>query len=451
MKVFLSSLDKDRLDLEPKWLKDSRKRSLEYYNLLPNEVSSLYNKYTSITSLNSDAIFFDIDKKQPSQYILKHFNEMENSVLSVNNSINIKIDKELEEKGVIIKNIINALEDDKGLIREIIEKIDPLEDRFLALENALFNSGIFIYIPPNLVIEKPITLIHEMIDSSNVIRNLFYIDRSSSATIIQEIYSNTEEQALFELNQSYLSNNSSLNHVVLQSMNNRSVHIANYKSYIMRDANLNSYLGAFGGFISRYKIDNILEEEGANVEHMENVLGNNEQIFDITANLIHNSHNTRGKAISKNIVRDKSKSLFKGMIKISKEARNSESYLAGHAIIMNKGAKADSIPSLEIENNEVKATHSASVSQINEEEIFYLQARGFSREEAERFIIMGFVEPLLRRLTSEARIWTTYLIEKKWYNMPLIINNEEVQKFVEIEKESKRIEKDIFEKHYKYR
>ncbi len=204
--------------------------------------------------------------------------------------------------------------------------------------------------------------------------------------------------------------------------------------------------------MSRYKIDNMLEGKGANVEHTETIFGSNSQVFDITSNLLHKSSNTRGRIVSKSIVRDKARSLFKGMIKIDKQASNSESYLAGHAIILNKGAKADSIPSLEIENNEVKATHSASVAQIDEEQLFYLTARGFSKEEAKRFIVLGFVEPLLRRLSPEARAWTKYLIDSKWNSKPLIIKmNDAMKDLIEVEREGKRIESDLFEKHYKYR
>ncbi len=259
-------------------------------------------------------------------------------------------------------------------------------------------------------------------------------------------------QVLFELNESYIADNAEFNHIILQAMNEKTAHIANIKAYVSRDARLNSYLGGFGSLFSRYKVDNALEEEGASVEHMETAFGSNNQLFDITSNLLHKSHSTRGRIIAKNIVRDKARALFKGMIRIDKDAYNSESYLAGHAILLNKGAKADSIPSLEIENNEVKATHSASVAQIDEEQIFYLNARGFSREDAKRMIVLGFIEPLLRRLSTEARAWTKYLIESKWYGKPLIIRSDEtMQEFLEVEKEYKRIETDLFEKHYKYR
>ena len=100
------------------------------------------------------------------------------------------------------------------------------------------------------------------------------------------------------------------------------------------------------------------------------------------------------------MLKDKSKSVFKGMIRIGKDARNSSAYLAGHAILLSPDAKSDAIPGLEILTNEVKATHSASVAQIDQEQIFYMMTRGLSEDEAKKFIVLGFLEPAISRIHS---------------------------------------------------
>jgi Fe-S cluster assembly scaffold protein SufB len=151
-------------------------------------------------------------------------------------------------------------------------------------------------------------------------------------------------------------------------------------------------------------------------------------------------------------MKDTSQSLFKGMIKINKNAKSTESYLAGHAILLDKGAKSDAIPGLEIESNEVKATHSASVSQIDEKQIFYLMSRGLSEESAKREIVGGFLEPISRRMGPTIRAWINYLIENKWLGKPLILRTDEaMEQILEVEKTRYRETEDIFEKHYKYR
>jgi len=139
------------------------------------------------------------------------------------------------------------------------------------------------------------------------------------------------------------------------------------------------------------------------------------------------------------------------MIRIKEKASKSNSYLSGRSILLDKGAKSDSIPGLEIFTNDVRATHSASVAQVDDEQIFYLQTRCLNREEAERTIVEGFLEPLSRKMSYQVRAWITYLIESKWENRELSINtDEELRKFVEVE-ETRYNEKAEIEQHYKYR
>ena len=120
-------------------------------------------------------------------------------------------------------------------------------------------------------------------------------------------------------------------------------------------------------------------------------------------------------------------------------------------ILLDKGAKSDAIPGLEIFTNDVKATHSASVAQIDEEQIFYLKSRCLSQQEAERTIVEGFLEPLSRKMSYQVRAWIAYLIESKWEGRDLGINtDEELAKFIEVE-ETRYNEDAEIEQHYKYR
>src|SRR5881628_649939 len=138
-------------------------------------------------------------------------------------------------------------------------------------------------------------------------------------------------------------------------------------------------------------------------------------MFDIVTDLTHQAPSTTGSVLARGVLRDKSRLVFKGMIRIEKGAKNSRSYLAEHAMILSKNARADAIPGLEIETNEVKATHSGSVAQIDEEQVFYLMARGLSQSEAKKLIIVGFLHPAVQRITSRTvRAGIQYLIEEKW-------------------------------------
>jgi FeS assembly protein SufD len=335
-----------------------------------------------------------------------------------------------------------------------------LEDKFLALEGSAFQSGIFIYIPRNVMLEEPIRIITSLAEdgTSLISRNIVVADTGSKATIVQELYApgssgrQDVQQGYFELVETHVNPNAHLELVTLQAMGHDTINVSNRKAFVERDGKMSWYLGMFGSLLSRYKTDGVMIGPGASSEDVEIVFGVGNQSFDVMSNLIHRAPHTRGRVLVKSVLKDNSKSLFKGMIKIDKQGRGTESYLAGHAILLDRGAKSDAIPGLEIETNEVKATHSASVAQIDENQIYYLTTRGLSREGAKREIVAGFLEPLSRKMGPTIRAWINYLIEGKWQGKQLMLRTDEaMEQILEVEKSRYRETQDLFEKHYKYR
>ncbi|HEY9399179.1 MAG TPA: SufD family Fe-S cluster assembly protein [Nitrososphaeraceae archaeon] len=471
--ISLSSLDdkyvkeKSNMNSEPEWLMEIRNNAFSNYSSLPHEVSPLYKKYSDANLLYPDRVFLSQGIKSyiPEDYLNERIRELdkETSMLKIGSSIvHSKISDKLLKQGVVISDLKSAIKDYGSIIKDKMysNQLSYSEDKFLALELSCFDSGVFVYIPRNVIIDDSIRIINVLAPdgTSSITRNIVIAESNSKASIVQELYSNKQfddkfQQSLFELLECYLGSNARLEVVTLQALNEKnSVNFSNRKAFIERDAKMSWYMGLFGGQLSRYKIDNIMKGEGASAEDVEIIFGINDQSFDVTSNLIHNGPNTRGRVLSKSVMKDKSKSLFKGMIKIDKNGKSAESFLAGHAILLDKGAKSDTIPGLEIETNEVRATHSASVAQIDENQIFYLMCRGLSNEEAKREIVSGFLEPLSRKMGPTVRAWVNYLIENKWLGKPLLLKTDEAMEHIlEVEKSRYRETEDIFEKHYKYR
>jgi FeS assembly protein SufD len=471
--ISLSSVDdkyvkeKSNMNSEPDWLMEIRNNAFSNYSSLPHEVSPLYKKYSDANLLYPDRVYLSQGTRSyvPEEYINERIRELkkETSILKIGSSIvHSNVSDKLLKQGVVISDLKSAIKDYGNIIRDRLysNQLNYSEDKFLALELSCFDSGIFVYIPRNVIIDDSIRIIDVLAPdgTSSITRNIVIADSNSKASIVQEIYSNKQfgdkiQQSLFELLECYVGSNSRLEVVTLQAMNEKnSVNFSNRKAFIEKDAKMSWYMGLFGGQLSRYKIDNIMKGEGATAEDVEIIFGINDQSFDVTSNLIHYGPNTRGRVLSKSVMKDKSKSLFKGMIKIDKNGKSAESFLAGHAILLDKGAKSDTIPGLEIETNEVRATHSASVAQIDENQIFYLMSRGLSNEEAKREIVSGFLEPLSRKMGPTIRAWVNYLIENKWLGKPLLLKTDEAMEYIlEIEKSRYRETEDIFEKHYKYR
>ena len=444
---------------EPAWLKEYRKNSLNVYQNLPLETSPLYNKYTDASRMDPEQVSLAInsDKSIP-DFLANRLAELKNeiSIIQIGSNIHkINLPDELQKKGLVISSLDDALKNHNDIIQKTLESTNSNEDKYTALNNAAFNSGIFIHVPRNLILEKPIHFVSSLsVDGSSTIsRNVIVTEESSKASIVQELYApkSSHQQAYLELLNVSVGQNSQLDGTTLQVMDSSAVNFSTRKSNIAQDGKINWYLGLFGAMLSRYRIDYYLNGKGANANDSEVVFGNDEQSFDLSSNVNHEKPATEARVIEKSILKDKSKSLFKGMIRIKEQASKSNSFLSGRSILLDKGAKSDSIPGLEIFTNDVKATHSASVAQIDEEQIFYLQTRCLSREEAERIIVEGFLEPLSRTMSYQVRAWIAYLIESKWQGRDLgLKNDEQLKAIVEVE-ETRYDENAEIEQHYKYR
>ena len=470
-----------REDRDPSWVATLRQRAFSKYSSLPSEVSPLYVKYSDVNRIRPERIYLS-DGFEKSKSLVKPHDELQarlnelghedSTIVRIGSSINrISVPEKILNQGVIISDLKESLLKQGDLIKQwlLTNELQYNEDKFLALEAAAFRSGVFVYIPKNTLLNDPLRIISSLTDdgTSSISQNIIIADVGSKASVVQEVYSplysnkdkkveNKEtrdtQQAYFELVQCHLGQNAHLDMVSLQSMGGQTVNFSNRKAFVGRDAKMSWYLGLFGAQLSRYKTDSMMKEAGSTAEDFEIIFGIGDQSFDVTSNLIHTGQNSRGRVLVKSVMKDSSKSLFKGMIKIGKHAKASESYLAGHAILLDKGAKSDAIPGLEIETNEVKATHSASVAQLDEAQIFYLMSRGLSRELAKREIVSGFLEPLSRKMGPTIRAWVNYLIENKWSGKALMLKTDEaMEQILEVEKSRYRETEDIFEKHYKYR
>ncbi len=444
---------------EPDWLKEYRKNSLSIYETLPIETSPLYNKYTDAKKMDPEQVSFASKTSGlVPVFLQKRLGELENQtcIFQIGTNIHkINIADDVKSKGVVISSIADAIHNNQDLVKKALESSTSNEDKFTALNNAAFNSGIFIHIPKNVILDNPIHVVSCLSEDgiSTISRNVLFADESSKATIVQEIYSPKAEkqQAYLELLNTTAAANSQIDITTLQVMDQSTVNFSTRRTDLGQDAKVNWYSGLFGSLLSRYKIEYFLNGTGASANDSEVVFGNNNQDFDIQTNVNHQSPSTEGRVVEKSILKDKSKSLFKGMIRIKENASKSNSFLSGRSILLDKDAKSDAIPGLEIFTNDVKATHSASVAQIDEEQIFYLQSRCLSKEEAERTIVEGFLEPLSRKMSYQVRAWIAYLIESKWEERELTINtDEELAKFVEVE-ETRYNEDSEIEQHYKYR
>jgi len=231
------------------------------------------------------------------------------------------------------------------------------------------------------------------------------------------------------------------------------VHLSNRAIDTADDARATVSSLSLGASVSRSRMNFLLNGRGSFAEGFELFFTDGKQRYDFESNLIHNSPDSTGSTQARGALKGESQSIFKGMIKIVNRAKNSRSYLAHHAMILDRTAKSDGVPGLEIDTNEVKATHSASVAQIDEEQLFYLQSRGLPLDEARKMVVLGFFEPVLSRIPIEqTREGARFILEGKWHGEKRrLVDRETLLALTGEAVPEVRQAEDIFERHYKYR
>jgi FeS assembly protein SufD len=450
---------------EPEWLRDFRIKSLNLFRKLPAELSNLYTKYADLAGVDFESVSLapsEPSKSQIDDAMSKLRSDRAITIFQIESkTFPAQVPEALRKEGVIFTDIGTAIRSEPELFRRyFLEKaILPEDDKFAALNNALFTSGFYLHVPKGMEITVPfrVVTIFDAEEHGLFAQNLIMADNRSKFTILEELYSRrstglSKKSTYSGLSEVYLHEGAE---VTYGSINNLSQNVnifSNKKSIGERDSKIVWSAGLLGGAYTRSRLESVMKDSGASSENVEVVFGAGTQRFDTVSNITHSGANTSGHAISKGVVKDKARSIFKGMIRIDKNAKNSRAYLAEHAMILSKDALADAIPGLEIETNEVKATHSASVSQINEEEIFYIMSRGLSEDGAKKLIIVGFFEPLVERIpVPEVAKRIRRIIDLKWsgiYDFNSILT---VPAFDDEYYEEGQKTRDIFEGHYKYR
>jgi len=448
---------------EPSWLTESRLKAFVQFASLPPEKNPLYTKYVSTFRFPLEQ-FKVVPGRTPidfRSFFGEYLTGKENNILLQGNEtqVHTELSSEAATDGVNLMSFHEALQSEEAKVRALIENrlVKSESDKFAAFVNAFFNGGIFVRVPKGVTLDRPLRrmLLLDAPKTSVVEQNFILAEEEAKLVFLEELYSKgLPVPALVASTTEILARpNSHIDFSSIQLLDDQTTHVSNRAVEVANDSRATVSALSLGASLSRSRSNFLLNGRGSFAEGFEIFFTDGRQRYDYETNLIHNSPDSTGSAQARGVLKGESVSIFKGMIKIVNAAKNSKSYLAHHAMILERTAKSDGIPSLEIENNEVRATHSASVAQIDEEQLFYLEARGLSLDEARKMIVLGFFEPVLSRVPIEqTREGARFMIEGKWQGEKrrLIDREALLAATGELTPEVKESE-DIFERHYKYR
>ncbi|MEM1922873.1 MAG: SufD family Fe-S cluster assembly protein [Nitrososphaerota archaeon] len=372
--------------------------------------------------------------------------------------VEVHLPDRLEKRGIVVETIWDALRKRPELVERMLGdySFKPDEDKVLGLIYGALNAGVVIYVPDGVNEELSFRLVWLTNNDGGVTAatTLIYAGRDSRVSVLEEhhSYGSGEKSFVGHIVTVLGAENSSVKHALFNNLSENAEVVVYKKSNTLAYAS-QTWIGSnIGGSVSKSLVDNVLVGGGSRADTLEVTMATGSQRFDVTANLIHMGEGTTGRVIVKGLGLDYSRTIFKGIIRIEKPAKNTSAYLAEHAMLLSPNARAEAIPGLEIESDNVKATHSASVSQVDPDHIWYLMTRGVSREDAVRLVAMGFFEPVINQIDNSEVRWTLrHMLENKWRRpgeKPIDIETL-MDIYVEPEDVGKRAE-DIFGTHYKY-
>ena len=370
---------------EPEWLQKKRIHAQSLISELPlnTSIDSPTEKfYTDFKELNLEKIEF-----QP----------------QVDFSVSLEKKQKYIEKGLIISDLKSMLEENPSLIqRHLFSIINSNESKFHAVHESLAGSGAVIIVPKNLSVKEPISVQCNSSSEKGVLfHNLIILEENSEAKILEEFYSNGSafHSSMTEV---FLNANSKLELNSIQNLSSEAVSFSHKRVLLEKNSSLNLISCNFGAKLVKAKTEAILQGDGAQAKNFGAFSGSKSQHIDVEANLIHKAPRTTGKVLFNGVIKDNSKSVFRGRVKIHANAFQTNTDLTGNAIVLGEKAIAHSMPALEIDNNDVQARHAATVSQIDEEHLFYLASRGIPRKHAERMLVMAAFEEILNESSIDS-------------------------------------------------
>lgn len=319
---------------------------------------------------------------------------------------------EWREAGVIITDLATAANTHEELVREHFGRaVGPNAGKFEALNAALFPGGVLVYVPRGVAVQGPIHLFRRHgIDLSAVFpRLLVIIGEGAEATIIDE-YSNPGDPRVVAntVVEGTVLPNGHLHYFNIQRWGSRTRSHARQRFLLQRDASVSTVNIALGGQYNKADIANIQQGENAQSEMIGVTYGSGSQHFDTHTEHIHEASNTFSDMDFKVVIEHQAQSVYTGLIRIELDAANCEAYQENRNLMLDPTCSAQSIPELEILNENVRCTHGATVGPIDQEQVYYLKTRGLSEHDAEKLIVEGFFGPALDRISDERlreRLW----------------------------------------------
>ena len=414
---------------EPEWMRDFRLRGLELFNSKPMP------KWGGSIDIDFQDIYYYL---KPADHQGKTWDDVPVEIKNTFEKLGIpeaerkflsgvkaqfesevvygSLKEDLAEKGVIFTDTDSALREHPELFKEYFASVIPADDnKFAALNSAVWSGGSFIYIPKGVKIDFPLQA-YFRINAENMgqfERTLIIVDEGASIHYVEgctaPMYSTESlHSAVVEI---VVKRGARCRYTTIQNWANNIYNLVTKRAMAYRDATMEWVDGNLGSHLTMKYPAVYMMEPGARGEILSIAFAGKGQHQDAGAKLVHCAPNTTGQIISKSISKNGGRSSYRGLVKVEKGATNVKCNVVCDALILDAKSRSDTYPYIEVAEQDVSIGHEASVSRIGEEQLFYLTSRGLSEAEASAMIVNGFIEPLVKELPMEYAVEMNRLIQ----------------------------------------
>jgi Fe-S cluster assembly scaffold protein SufB len=415
---------------EPSWLLEERMDALATVAATPSEPNQLFTPYLDLRAVD----FAAIEIAEPSAGVPAEDGANPPDVAALvrvdgGRMVARSLSAEARSGGLIVTSMAEAAREHPDLLRHATEggRSTPADDAFGQVARALSSVGVFIHVPGGVSLRAPIVVrwtdgpAHTGIISRAVIS----LGQGAHARILEEQVGAPDADATvgqrattvwWGTTEIDLADGATVAFANEQDFGPATAAFITRQARLGVDASISWANASVGGRFQRSRIENLLEGRGSSVDQVEVGFGDGRQLFDLTSYTRHRGEDTTSDLLSKGVFAGSARGYIKGLIEIARSAKGTDTFLGEFSMLLERTARSVTIPSLEIDQPDVRrAMHSSSVGPIDETQVFYLMSRGLSREQARKAIVLGFLEPVVARIPlTDAQDRLRTLLERKW-------------------------------------
>jgi Fe-S cluster assembly protein SufB len=324
--------------------------------------------------------------------------------------------EDLEKLGVLFTDMDTALREYPDIVKEYFGTVIPPNDnKFAALNSAVWSGGSFIYVPPGVHVDQPLQA-YFRINSENMgqfERTLIIVDEDAYVHYVEgcsaPVYTTDSlHAAVVEI---VVKEGGRCRYTTIQNWSNNVFNLVTKRAAAYRNATMEWVDGNLGSRLTMKYPAVWLMEPGAHGEVLSIAFAGEGQHQDAGAKIIHVAEDTTSTIVSKSISKSGGRAGYRGLVRVEPGAENAKSFVRCDALILDEESRSDTYPYMEIEENDAEIGHEATVSKVGEEQLFYLMSRGLTEDQATSMIVAGFIEPIVKELPMEYAVEMNRLIE----------------------------------------